>query len=86
MAERVDRLYLGLAIISVFYLAIIFLPMVYFLFKYRRGNKVDRSPLRIKTWKVEIVWTVIPFLMMMGLFGWERDFVLSTWSACPPIP
>jgi cytochrome c oxidase subunit II len=70
MATRVDRLYFGLILISAMYLAIIFLPMFYFLFKYRRGHKADRTPLRIKTWKVEIVWTVVPFLMMMGLFGW----------------
>ncbi len=73
LAGRVDKLYLGLILISAFYLAIIFLPMIYFLFKYRRGHKADRTPLRIKTWKVEIVWTVIPFLMMMGLFGWAAD-------------
>jgi cytochrome c oxidase subunit 2 len=70
MARQVDLLYLGLVIISAFYMAIIFLPMIYFLFKYRRGHPANRRPIRIKTWKVEVVWTVIPFLMMMGLFGW----------------
>lgn len=73
MAARVDMLYLGLILISVLYLAIIFLPMFYFLFKYRRGHKADRTPLRIKTWKVEVVWTIVPFLMMMGLFGWSAE-------------
>lgn len=70
MAVRVDELYLGLCIISAIYLLIIFLPLIYFCFKYRRGNKAYRAPIRIKTWKIEIVWTVIPFLMMLGLFGW----------------
>src|SRR5580704_1247040 len=70
LAERVDYLYLGLCIISAFYILLIFLPLIYFCFKYRRGRKANRSPLRIKTWKIEVVWTVIPFLMMMGLFGW----------------
>src|SRR6201988_766552 len=70
MAVRVDRLYLGLCLISAFYLLLIFLPMIYFCFKYRRGHKANRTPIRIKTWKIEIVWTVIPFFMMMGLFGW----------------
>jgi cytochrome c oxidase subunit II len=73
LARRVDMLYLGLVLISAFYLAIIFVPMLYFLFKYRRGHKANRAPLRIKTWKVEIIWTVLPFLMMMGLFGWAAD-------------
>ena len=71
MAERVDRLYLGLLLISAFYLAIIFLPMIYFLFKYRRSNKArSASPIKIATWKVEIVWTLIPFFMLLSLFGW----------------
>ena len=70
LAGQVDLLYLGLIIISAFFMALIFLPMIYFLFKYRRGHKANRTPLRIKTWKIEVVWTTIPFLMIMGLFGW----------------
>ena len=73
MAVQVDRLYIGLVLISALYLALIFLPMLYFLFKYRRGHKANRAPIRIKTWKIEILWTVIPFLMMLGLFGWAAD-------------
>jgi len=70
MAAEVDLLYLGLILMSAFFMVIIFLPMIYFLFKYRRGHPANRAPLRIKTWKIEVVWTVIPFLMMMGLFAW----------------
>ena len=43
LAVRVDMLYLGLVIISAFYLLLIFLPLVYFLFKYRRGHKANRA-------------------------------------------
>jgi cytochrome c oxidase subunit 2 len=70
LAGNVDELFLGLVLISLFYLALIFLPMAYFIVKYRRGKKADRTPIKIKTWKVEIVWTVIPFIMMMGIFSW----------------
>jgi cytochrome c oxidase subunit II len=70
IAERVDRLYLGLLLISAFYLALIFLPMLYFLFKYRRSQSIPRPKLKIATWKIEIVWTLIPFFMLMSLFGW----------------
>jgi cytochrome c oxidase subunit 2 len=73
LAGEIDWLFLGLIIISTFYMALIFVPMIYFLFKYRRGKKADRSPIRIRTWKVEIVWTVVPFLMMMGFFAWAAD-------------
>lgn len=63
-------LYVGLILISAVYLALIFLPLIYFLFKYRRGKAANRKPLQIRTWKVEVAWTLIPLFMMMGLFGW----------------
>jgi cytochrome c oxidase subunit 2 len=72
-ARNVDWLFLCLILISAFYLALIFGPMTFFIFKFRRGKKADRSPIRIKTWKIEILWTVIPFLMMMGIFAWAAD-------------
>ncbi len=73
MTGKVDWLFSGLVLISLLYLAIIFVPMIFFIFKYRRGKKADRTPIKIKTWKVEIVWTVVPFLMMLGLFAWGAD-------------
>lgn len=70
MASRVDTLYLGLCLLSAFYIVIIFGPLIYFCFKYRRGNKAYRAPIRLKTWKLEVVWTIIPVFMVLGLFGW----------------
>jgi cytochrome c oxidase subunit 2 len=72
-AGKVDWLFLSLILLSAFYLALIFCPMIYFIFKYRRGKKADRSPIRFQTWKLEVVWTVIPFFMMMGIFAWAAD-------------
>ncbi|HEX3799082.1 MAG TPA: cytochrome c oxidase subunit II [Verrucomicrobiae bacterium] len=70
MAERVDRLYLGLLLISAFFLALIFLPMLYFLFKYRRGKMLSHRKLKFATWKLEVIWTLIPLFMLLCLFGW----------------
>ncbi|PYI85331.1 MAG: cytochrome c oxidase subunit II [Verrucomicrobia bacterium] len=69
-ASQVDALYFFLIGMSLCFLALIFLPIIYFLFKYRRGNTADRSPLRISTMKIEVTWTVIPLLLAMGLFAW----------------
>src|SRR5437870_7621844 len=69
-ASQVDALYFFLIGMSLCFLALIFLPIIYFLFKYRRGNAADRSPLRIWTMKIEVTWTVIPLLLAMGLFAW----------------
>jgi cytochrome c oxidase subunit II len=69
-AVAVDHLYFFLTALSVFFLALIFVPMLFFLFKYRRGNRADRTPPRFSTTKIEITWTVIPFLLAMGTFAW----------------
>jgi cytochrome c oxidase subunit 2 len=69
-AGQVDALYFFLTGLSLFFMAIIFLPMLCFLFKYRRGKQADRGPSRIPTMKLEVTWTVIPLLLSMGLFAW----------------
>lgn len=69
-AAAVDHLYFFLTALSVFLMMIILIPMIFFLFKYRRGSKADRSPLRISTTKIEVTWTVLPLLLSMGIFAW----------------
>ncbi len=48
-AAQTDDIYFFLLGFSAFMLAIIFLPMIYFLFKYRRGKKANREPLQVST-------------------------------------
>src|SRR4051812_15850454 len=70
IATKVDTLFIALVLLSAASLAIIFLPMFYFLFKYRRGNKANRRPLGIPTWKIEVTWTLTPLLVMLGIYSW----------------
>lgn len=70
VAGQVDLLTGALVAMSLFFLVIIFGPMTYFFFKYRRGHLADRSPLRGSTTKIELTWTLIPALMGLGLFVW----------------
>jgi cytochrome c oxidase subunit 2 len=72
-AARVDEIYFVLLAFSVFILAIVFLPMIYFLFKFRRGNRACREPLRVSTNRIEVTWTVIPTILAMGFFAWGAD-------------
>ena len=44
MAAQVDHLYFFLTAMSLFFMALIFLPMFYFLFTYRRGHAADPAP------------------------------------------
>jgi cytochrome c oxidase subunit 2 len=70
MAGQVDLLFWFLVLVTVFFMSIVFLPMFYFLYKYRRGNDVDRTPLNITTWKIEVVWSVIPLGIGIVIFLW----------------
>ena len=70
IAEQVDRLYFVLTGTSFFFVLLIFVPMTIFLFRYRRGKKADRSPVRIATTRLEIIWTVIPLFLALGIFAW----------------
>jgi cytochrome c oxidase subunit 2 len=72
-ASRVDEIYFSLLCLSVFVLAVVFLPMIYFLFKYRRGKKANRKPLSVSTMRVEVTWTLIPTFIAMCLFAWGAD-------------
>jgi cytochrome c oxidase subunit 2 len=69
-ATQVDHLYFFLIAVSVFILALVFVPMLYCLFKYRRGHPADRTPPRLPTMPIEITWTVIPLVLSMGMFAW----------------
>jgi cytochrome c oxidase subunit 2 len=69
-AGEVDALYFVLIAISLFFIAVVFLPIVFFCFKYRRGSKADRSNPSSGNNLVEFGWTTLPMLMGLCLFAW----------------
>jgi len=73
VAEQTDYLYWALLCLSAGVMVIVFGPMIYFLFKYRRGRPADRRPLDLPEIKMELTWTVIPTILMMGLFAWGAN-------------
>ena len=76
-AASVDRLFWALTLLSALLLIIIFGPMIYFLFKYRRGKSADRTPVNAPTLKIEVTWTVIPLLIVTGIFIWAAGIYYS---------
>lgn len=69
-APRVDAVYFALLAISAFFVTLIFVLIVYFAIKYRRGAKVDRVIRRKDYLKLEMTWIIIPLLIGFGIFGW----------------
>jgi cytochrome c oxidase subunit 2 len=79
VAEQTDNLYWGLICLSALVCIVVFVPIIYFLFKYRRGNPVDRTPLHLPQMKIELTWTLIPTLIMLCFYAWgaKHYFVIE---------
>jgi cytochrome c oxidase subunit 2 len=69
-AHGVDTLFLVLTLISLFFIVVIFLPILFFCIKYRRGSSADRSHPSNGSNLVEVGWTTLPTLMGLALFAW----------------
>jgi cytochrome c oxidase subunit 2 len=73
VARQTDHLLIALILLSVLTLLIVFGPMIYFLFKYRRGKKADRRPVHLPETMIEVTWTIIPLIVFTGLFAWGAN-------------
>ena len=70
-AHETDNLYFALTLLSLFFMAVIFLPILFFCIKYRRGSNADRSNPSTGSNVIEFGWTTLPTLMGLALFGWS---------------
>jgi cytochrome c oxidase subunit II len=83
VARQTDALYWALIIISAVTMLVVFTPIIYFIFKYRRGKKADRRPVHLPETPIEITWTIIPMIVFTGLFAWGAN-VYWTIERPPP--
>ena len=70
MSREVDALFFALTLVSLFFMAIIFLPIIFFAVKYRRGSKADRSHPSAGSNLLEGGWTFGATLLGLALFSW----------------
>lgn len=77
-AGQVDWLFFFLIGVSVFFTVLIFGLVAYFAVRYRRRAE-DEQPQAIPgDWRLELVWTVIPLILVLIMFVWgARLFVQS---------
>jgi cytochrome c oxidase subunit II len=81
-ALEVDLLYLFLIALTVFFTVAIAAAAFYFLLKYRRRRE-DEVPEPIEgALKLEVAWTVIPFLISMLIFAWGAKLYYQMYT--PP--
>jgi cytochrome c oxidase subunit II len=70
MAGQVDTLLIFLVLLTGTVTFAIAVVMIYFLAKYRKRAAADRTPPKTENLAIEVAWSVIPFFIFLGLFGW----------------
>lgn len=60
----------------------VFVVMIWFCVKYRRGSRADRTGRQSQNLVVELSWTIIPFVLFCGMFAWSIN--LWTMLRTPP--
>ena len=78
-AGDVDDLYMFLVWLSLFFFALIVFLTVYFAWKYRRQKEGVLTPNISHNLALELLWSVIPLIIVMGIFFWGfNDYVRAS--------
>lgn len=81
-AGREDALFFFLVGVTVFFVALIFLLVIYFAIRYRRRRKDERPrPVREPHW-LEATWILVPFGLTVIMFVWGAQ--LYFFASRPP--
>src|SRR5262249_20990607 len=80
-AFEVDLFYLFLFALTGFFTVLIGVAALYFLIKYRRHSKGEVPEQIEGHLKLEIAWTVIPFLISMFIFAWGAKLYYPIYTA-----
>jgi cytochrome c oxidase subunit II len=82
IASSIDYLYFYLTAVSVIMTALIFGAVFFFAIKYRRRSPNEVPQPIHGSLKLEIAWSVIPFIIMLSFFWWGAQIFFE--SASPP--
>lgn len=67
-AHRVDLLFGGFSVLILFLAGPVFILIVAFAIRYRRGKQANREHAPNRSVALEVSWTIIPFLLIIGFF------------------
>ncbi len=75
-APGIDALYWFITAVSIAMTVLIFLALAYFAWKFH--NKRNPHPTQIEgSTKLELTWSILPFLVMLVMFGWGAQIFYS---------
>lgn len=79
-AVEVDTFYILLILLTLFFSLIVFVPIIVMVMKYRQGTKADRTNVHHHNLKLELTWTIIPFLIGMPVFVWATKIFMDMYE------
>lgn len=69
VAGKVDALYIFLVLLSLFFFVIVIGAMAFFALQYRKSRRAKSEYIE-GNHLIEIIWTVVPTILVMGIFVW----------------
>jgi cytochrome c oxidase subunit 2 len=82
MSWKVDAVYFYLSGVTLFFTLLISAILIFFVIRYRRRTPYEIPRPIAGSHKLETLWTVIPFLIAMTIFGWSAKVYFEQYS--PP--
>ncbi|HEX6730110.1 MAG TPA: cytochrome c oxidase subunit II [Pyrinomonadaceae bacterium] len=70
LSWKVDALYFYLSGVTLFFALLIYSVLIFFVIRYRRRTPYEIPRPVAGSHKLETIWTVIPFMIAMTIFGW----------------
>ncbi len=71
LSASVDWLFFSLLALSALVSLAIFVTLIVFSIRYRKGSKADRSDPPEQNIVLEAIWTLVPLTLFIGLFVWS---------------
>lgn len=82
ISGSVDRVFFFITAVTLFFTAVIFLAIFYFMIKYRRRSPDERPKAIEGSVPLEILWTAIPLVIVAVMFMWSSSLYFR--NAEPP--
>ena len=70
LAPNIDNLFMFISAVNTFFYALIVFLIIMFVKRYRRRSDNEITPHITHNNVLEIAWSVIPLLILMGIFFW----------------
>lgn len=71
IAPHIDLMFWSMVAMSALVVIGVAVTMLWFSIRYRHGSKADRSDKQKRNLTLELSWTLIPFVIFLGLFVWS---------------